>query len=426
MLRELQRSPTAASTTPPIDSTPSFHSLLFPRPGDSIPGQPKALHRNRANTWPMIAPEHSNQQLPETRPRSNPLSWAPGVMARAIDRVLGTAHRCLDPLSRERFLERPAPTAPQTIAYRSDDQWHCFLHRCPPPPGSIGEPLLLAHGLGLNRFSLDYHGQISLVRTLHKAGFDVYLLETRANASAFPPRGARPFDADTIAAQDIPAAIHEVLSRTGFSRVGWLGHGLGGQLLYLHMVHDPDSPIFAAVTLGAACRFDSHRASALQWAIASRILPRNARLPVDTAIRAISPLATESRSWTTGLTGGSIPGPRLRGLMNHAFEQLNGGLLRQVGLWLSTGSLCDSRNRLDYVEAMQGLDLPLLILASPGDDICPPETAAPPMDRLTGPCEMLLTSSPFTHLDLVQSPLAAAQVWEPAADWLKKHRKAAW
>jgi pimeloyl-ACP methyl ester carboxylesterase len=150
----------------------------------------------------------------------------------------------------ERFVQEPAPRALQRIPYTTEDGWQCFLFRCPPPPGAPGEPVVLAHGQGLNRLSLDYTDE-GLIALFHAWGFDVYLLEHRADASVFPPRRPASFDADTIAAQDVPAAIQAILDFTGHRQVGWVGHGFGGQLLYIHLAQDPYAPVFAAPCLGS-------------------------------------------------------------------------------------------------------------------------------------------------------------------------------
>jgi len=348
------------------------------------------------------------------------------VGARTLKLALTVAHKCLEPRSRERFVEEPAPRAVERIPYRTEDGWQCFLFRCPPPPGAPGEPVILAHGLGLNRLSMDY-AQEGLIALLHAWGFDVYLLEHRADASAFPPRHPRSFDADTIAAQDVPAAIQAVLDRTGHRQVGWIGHGFGGQLLYIHLAQDPYAPVYAAACLGSAVRFAPPGSTARAAALVARLLPSRIGLPARQVMRLLSPSASVSRSLGHHASHGAIDGPVLRGVLNHGVEDLRGGLVRQVSRWVSSGVLCDRDDRIDYLEAIRDHALPLLVVASPGDRVCEPEAALRVLDYMgEGNKRSLVLAEPCGHLDLVQGRLAETATGPAVASWLDAHRRRAW
>jgi pimeloyl-ACP methyl ester carboxylesterase len=366
-------------------------------------------------------------QLPDTR-RDHGLHRAPGrpLTARSLKLALSVAHTCLGPRKRERFVEEPAPRAVERIPYQSDDGWQCFLFRCPPPPGATGEPVVLAHGLGLNRLSMDY-AHDGLVALLHAWGFDVYLLEHRADASSFPPRNPRRYDADTIAAQDIPAAIQAVLDHSGHERVGWVGHGFGGQLLYLHLAMDPYAPVYAAACLGSAVRFASPGSTARVAALISRMLPQGLGLPSRQVLRLLSPSAYQGNPLSMELSTGGIAGPVLRGVLNHGVEDLHGGLVRQVSRWISSGVLCDRDDRIDYLEALRGHELPLMVVASPGDTVCEPESALRVLDYMgeSGKRSLVL-AEPCSHLELVQGRAATQATGPAVAGWLDAHRRRAW
>lgn len=366
-------------------------------------------------------------QLPDVRRDQRigrPLGKALG--ARSLKLALTVAHTCLAPRSRERFVVEPAPQALERIPYRTDDGWQCFLYRYPPPPGASGEPVVLAHGLGLNRLSLDY-AHDGLVALLHAWGFDVYLLEHRADASAFPPRRPSGFDADTIAAQDVPSAIAAILERTGHQRVGWIGHGFGGQLLYLHLAMDPWAPVYAAACLGSAVRFATPGSTARAAGLVARLLPQRMGLPSRQVMRLLSPSTHGGGTFGQELSSGGIEGPVLRGLLNHGIEDLNGGLVRQVARWVSSGVLCDRDDRIDYLEALRGHGLPLLVVASPGDSVCSPEAALRVLDYMgEAGKRSLVLAEPCGHLDLIQGRAATTSTGPAVAAWLDVHRHRAW
>ncbi len=367
-------------------------------------------------------------QLPDVRRGHLPARPSAPLGARSLKLALTVAHSCLAPRKRERFVEEPAPAAAERVPYRTEDGWQCFLFRCPPPPGAPGEPVILAHGLGLNRLSLDYGGG-GIIGLLHAWGFDVYLLEHRADASAFPPRHPKVYDADTIAAQDVPAAIAQVLERTGHRQVGWVGHGFGGQLLYIHLAQDPYAPVFAAACLGSAVRFPSPGSTARIAGMVARLLPQGLGLPSRQLLRLLSPGARADGEGALGqrLSGGGIAGPVMRGVLNHGVEDLRGGLVRQVSRWVSTGVLCDKDDRIDYLEALRGHDLPLLVVASHGDSVCEPEAAVRVLDYMgEGGKRSLVLAEACAHLDLVQGRVASTATGPAVASWLDAHRRRAW
>mgnify|MGYP002639616048 CR=1 FL=1 len=365
-------------------------------------------------------------QLPDVRRGHLPARPAPPLRARYLKLALTVAHSCLGPDRRERFVEEPKPSAVERIPYTTDDGWQCFLFRCPPPPGAPGEPVMLVHGLGLNRLSLDYSRE-GLLGLLHAWGFDVYLLEHRGDASAFPPRRPASFDADTIAAQDLPAAIQTVLDRTGHRQVGFVGHGFGGQLLYIHLAQDPYAPVFAAACLGSAVRFPSPGGAARAAGMVSRLLPGGLGLPTRQLMRLLSPSARSDAGFGNHASTGGINGPVLRGMLNHGVEDLRGGLVRQVTRWVSTGVLCDKDDRIDYLEALRGHSLPLLVVASTGDAVCEPEAALRVLDYMgdSGKRSLVL-AEPCGHLDLVQGRVASTATGPAVATWLDTHRRRAW
>ncbi len=364
--------------------------------------------------------------LPDLR-RVSPLPRPPSDLpARSLRLALALTHGCLA-RPREPFADEPQALACEQLRYDTDDGWRCFLHRCPPAPGARGEPVILAHGLSLNRRSLDYGPTCSALLSLRAAGFDTYLLEHRADRSALPPRRPRPFDADSIAARDLPAAIEAVLAHSGYRRLAWIGHGLGGQLLYMHLAMDPHAPIFAAACLGSAVRFRAPRSTARSAELVARLLPSRSGLPGRQVLRLLSPFATSTAHWTRGATNGETRGPLLRGLMNHAGSDLHGGMVRQVARWISSGALCDRHDRLDYLEALAGHPLPLLAVASPGDAICPPQAASPVLRAMGGGSDkrLLVTESACGHLDLLCGEDTGKQVWPAVTDWLDRYRQRA-
>lgn len=325
---------------------------------------------------------------------------------------------------RERFAERPLPR-PDRLFYRSPDGWECPLHRYPAAPDADGSPVLLVHGHLTGPEGFELGEEHALVRRLHGAGHDVFLMTHRGDRGAVAPNRAPGFDFDDIAALDVPAAIERVREATGARRVLWVGHSLGGQLLVAHLARGGAGDIAGAALLCAPVRFDVPRTQARLARLTASLLPAAWRIPARAVHQALAPFADHARPWQEATR--ETDGPRARGLMVHGTEDVSAGMARQVAAWLTAGSLCDRSDQVDYVAAMAGTSVPLWVLATDGDRLCPPRAAEPVVHAAApGAATWTVLGSRWGHLDPLIGRDAPGQVHAPLARWLDAQRDRCW
>ena len=101
----------------------------------------------------------------------------------------------------------------------------------PRVPRRYAEPVILCHGLGNNRHTMDLDERHSLARYLARAGFESWVLELRGRGLAGGPIDAT-FDDQVI--HDVATALETVRS-TGSREVLWVGHSKGGQIGRAHV-----------------------------------------------------------------------------------------------------------------------------------------------------------------------------------------------
>lgn len=323
---------------------------------------------------------------------------------------------------RTRFAVRPRP-APDRYFYKADDGWEAPIWRYPSRPDAAGEPVLLLHGLGLSGVGFDLQKGESLVDALHGAGFDVYVLEHRGDPGSLAPPGAAGFDFDDIVNRDIPAAVSRIQAISGWRRLLWIGHSMGGQLLYAALSGNTDS-IAAGISLCAPVRFDPPKSHARMAAIAASLVPAGWSLPARSLHRALTPLTGEAL-W--GSLGREVEGTVARGMMIHGVEDIAGGLLKQIGRWIASGSLCDRDDRLDYIEAMRGTDVPVMVVASQGDRLCSVSAARPAFEVLSPERRSWLTlGERWGHLDPLIGERASSELHPRLIGWLSRWRSRCW
>ena len=141
----------------------------------------------------------------------------------------------------------------------TEDGWRLGVrHYRPeqPQPGKL--PVVLCHGLGLNATFwtiTDNH----LPSQLAARGYDVYVFDIRASGenahlgrcdrinqhlrqTFLEERGERSWTVDDLVKYDVPAILDYVQRETGKDRVNWIGHSLGGMLIfpYLELAPHPE------------------------------------------------------------------------------------------------------------------------------------------------------------------------------------------
>lgn len=325
---------------------------------------------------------------------------------------------------RERFRLPFSPSIVERHEYRTADGWTIPLLRCPPQPGAPGEPILLASSAHLSPKSMDAYEDRSLVRALHRAGYDVFLFDHRGSSDAQQPQGICTFDFDDMVQHDVPAAIDFVKRLSGSQRVCWIGHGLGGQLLVGHLASRTDKSIAAGVTLGAPVKFERLGTTARRAAAVAQSLPCHWKLPLASVQRL---LTVSSKAPDLSSFGLRLSGPKGRGIMMGCGADIAMGLTQQIATWHEVGQLVSRDNRFDYLEGLHGIDSPLLVVGAAGDRFCQPDATELIANQAGAKNRTFWTlDSTWGHLDLIAGDDASVSLFPKLIDWLDEYRAKCW
>jgi pimeloyl-ACP methyl ester carboxylesterase len=284
------------------------------------------------------------------------------------------------------------------------------------------EPVVLCHGLGANRFHMDFDERYSLARYLARSGFETWVMELRGRGLAGP---AADFTFDDQAEHDVRAAIRTVLG-TGARQLLWVGHSKGGLMLYAHLARNPDAPVRAAVTLGSPFTF------AVQPGLRvfmSRIEPLLRLKSIPT--RRITSIALL----------GAPPGPMTRYMMladnmdpdvvrralANVPADLAGGVVRQFARWIDTHAFTSYDGSFDYRVPLSGIRQPFLLMAGSRDLLAPPMAVARAKEHLGGPVKLVIAgkahgfAADYGHADLVLGRRAPDEIFPLVETFLTAH-----
>ncbi len=284
------------------------------------------------------------------------------------------------------------------------------------------EPVVLCHGLGANRFDLDFDERYSLARYLARRGYETWVVELRGRGLAGPPGNAT-FDDEV--SHDVTAVLRAVLA-AGHRAVTWVGHSKGGILLYAHLARYPQAPIRAAVTLGSPVAF-------------------NVQLGLKKFVRAIGPLLKLDVLPVSRLTAlaafGPPPGPMTRYLVleeNVAPEiasralanvpsNIAGGVARQMAGWVTRSSFDSVDGSFSYKDGMKAIRIPVLLIAGSRDLLAPPMSVGRAKDWMSGPVKLVVAGrahgfeEDYGHSDLSVGRKAPDEIFPVVEQFLAAH-----
>lgn len=320
---------------------------------------------------------------------------------------------------------------------RTDDGWTIWLHRFQPRGEARWDtPVVLGHGLMMNRWCWSLSGSGSLPRALAERGHDVYVAEYRGAGMSRPPAGqARTWTLDDHLHHDLPALIEDVCARTGTDGVNWVGHSMGGILGYLRASQPgTNGGIRRLITLGSPVDFDhvpgilgplSHPArSALRRMGSVQVRPLMFLcLPFVALIPRVA-LRVSGASAHLNLR------ERLA-LTRLAFEDGSADLCA----WFLDRSMrkeqvCPQDAATETGGGFSDLDIPTLVVAGQADVLAPPGAVRRAFDETEGiPAAYKLFGDPsgptadsgpaLGHADLISGEVAMQHVLPLIAEWLE-------
>jgi pimeloyl-ACP methyl ester carboxylesterase len=327
------------------------------------------------------------------------------------------------------------PEADEHHYVTTDDGWILCLHRFHPhAEGRDRRPLILGHGLMMNRGSWQLCPEGSMIDALCDAGYDVFVAEYRGSRSSKAPTSIDDdafwsYSIEEHAYKDLPAIINGVRAITSSDTVHWVGHSMGGILIYLYGARFGCDHLARVVTLGSPVVFSKlvglgptlsrlfRRLTPWRKVFRSRsalacVLPFIALFPFLVRI-VINPKNLDLRSRLT----------LVRGATEDISTQLADWFLMRIPRDASASLLeGPGGNTLSSFHA------PLLIVAGARDLLAPPDAIHPAFTHAASTEKQYLLldgqgipegAPVFGHSDMPSSPAAVRHLSPLIVDWLQ-------
>ncbi|MFO0947507.1 MAG: alpha/beta fold hydrolase [Planctomycetota bacterium] len=339
------------------------------------------------------------------------------------------------------------------------DGWKLVLHRYRVPgqndPSKF--PVILCHGFSYNGNFFDLSADVTLARYLANQGFDVWVADLRGSgqshkwaltipnpseamlgrladqleAREIPRQGFvsldpkfADWDMDDHIEHDVPAILNAVKHYSGMPRVSWLGHSMGGNIMLAYLArHGQDNSVGKLVTVGS--QLTMPKQAIVEQVLLEMLESRTRQVSADRPV--VNTFAESSRR--VFFNEQNVDSTILAGVENFASDMPSIGLVQQYIDLCRVGTLRDASRRRRYVDGLNKIQCPYLIVSGAEDRIAPPSVQQEILDRVSSPQRYLLIlgkqngfRTDYGHSDSLLGRNAREEVYPVLARWLAGER----
>jgi pimeloyl-ACP methyl ester carboxylesterase len=323
-------------------------------------------------------------------------------------------------------------------------------HYRPTNPDPAKLPVILCHGLGLNAtfWTITYN---HLPSQLAARGYEVFVFDIRGSGenarvgrtdhinkvmrqTFLRECGERAWTVDDLVHYDVPAILDYVQRETGRDRVNWIGHSLGGMLVFTFLELAPDPERIANfVGMGST--------------IIQAEIPQRDMLGANRGLRVLSLFASPGRLGRP-LAFVRLPGMELidrfyysnenvdhqtiSRFYGYTLEDTGPGALRQLAPYLEYGHMLSADRSIDYSARLGEIRTPTLLVAGDGDIMSDVPSTVLTYSALGSADKAIMRFgksnghvADYGHCDLVWSRHAPAEIFPPIIDWLDQRQPGA-
>ncbi|MCP4499418.1 MAG: alpha/beta hydrolase [Deltaproteobacteria bacterium] len=347
-----------------------------------------------------------------------------------------TALRMAEKATKRAFQYR---TGEDEVHYaRTKDDWRIGLGRYRARGDSAKaksrrqRPILLVPGLSANRYTFDIGEGRSLARSLSEQGYDVFVVELRGHGRSQRPQHGTShsygWNFDTHLQQDVSAAIDLVLDVTGAPALHWVGHSMGGLLLYALLATESSPRICSGTTVGSTLEFAG---AASDFHVLKKILPFTALvdfIPVERIGTLLSPIAArfDSASDRFNYHLENIDAAVVRKYTANIHHDVSSAVFSQLSSALEPGGLLSADGKLRYQAKLSSSQVPVLAIAGSKDRQCAPESVKVTFNALSHADNKMVVFGKeyghvedYGHTDLLVGDRVGSEVFPEIISWLE-------
>jgi pimeloyl-ACP methyl ester carboxylesterase len=298
------------------------------------------------------------------------------------------------------------------------DGWSLALGRRRPRASPRRPPVLLVHGIAMNRQAFDFGVEhYSVAAFLARCGFDCFSLDLRGHGASRKGPTSR-WTLDTYLHEDLPAAFDAIREATGEDSVLYVGHSQGAILGMASCALHPGR-IRALVALAAPVHFDAQPRVRALVELRHLGLGRHLRF----LARTVAPFSGywHPAPFDLAIQMRNVERPIYRRLLANAIENLQPGVLDQFAACLRDDTFRSCDGSVDYRALFPSCRQPALFISAEKDGLAPPAAVEAAFQRWGGPKRYSSFGRDYGHGDVLVGRNAPEVVFPVIRDFLLEH-----
>ncbi len=357
---------------------------------------------------------------------------------------------------------QPSDVATKVYSTKTDDGWMLSLNRytSKDPAVKAKAAVILCHGFNINNKFWDLDKTCSLARYLARNGYDVWAPSLRGSGLSSKPLIAdvrnliklelvnipqtlmrAPLDltkfdwtVDDHIYKDIPAIISLVKEKSGFKKVYWIGHSMGGIIMFGYLETKKQDDIAGFVPI-STMMFIHHPLSHSLETISKQKPLLTASLLINTNV------ASQLRN----VTFGTVKNPLEELLMERdnmddrvvfrffrlAIDDTSPGVVTQFSDSIRKGQMVSSDGQFNYANALKEVKVPIFIMGGNTDGFVTEEGLRSIYDSVSSKDKTVKIfsqangySADYGHCDLILGRNSEKDVYPVILNWLNERTAA--
>lgn len=346
---------------------------------------------------------------------------------------------------------------------RTKDNWTLSISRYIAKDPSVKKKaaVILCHGFNINNKFWDLDKSCSLAAYLARAGYDVWSPSLRGAGLSSKTLIAdvrnlikpdlfnipqtlikAPFDftkfdwsIDDHIYKDAPAIINLAKKESGFNKVYWIGHSMGGIIMFGYLEAEKRNDIAGFIPIGSMIFIDCPPPPRLKMIAEQR--------PLLTTSLLINTLAApQFRDFTLGVVKSPIEELLLKRenmdkkialrFFREAIDDTSPGVVSQFSNSIKAGKMLSKNGKFNYTDALGRVKTPMLMLAGGDDGFVSEGALKKSFDGVSSKDKTMTVfsrangySADYGHCDLILGRNSEKEVYPVILNWLDARTRAA-